>query len=122
MYNSALAYLIVGDREEIIELINNGFGPVALIMSISIVIVTILCSLFIGTYNITYIVSQYLFVPPIELVLILTSIIAGIIMFLIMNDISGKIDTSFERIKHQIYEKNLLISELEAKLKQFNTK
>jgi hypothetical protein len=120
MYNPAFTYFIAQDREEILDVkINDEFGQAAVI-TILIVPIT-LAFLWSGTYNI---VGQYLLslLTPgnelLEIILILTSIVTGLLMIQTMNDVSRKLDMSFERVQDMLKEKDSRISELESQLEQ----
>lgn len=125
MYDSTFAYFIVQDREENLDLkITDEFGQLAFIITILIVPIT-LAFIWSGTYNI---VGQYLLslLTPgnefLEIILILTSIVTGLLMIQTMNDVSTKLDTSFERVQYMLKEKDSQISKLEAQLEEIKQK
>jgi hypothetical protein len=126
MYNPELRYLIEQDNGELMPVVIPPF-------EIGAVLLTIFGSKFIGSkfigskfigsyYKIAMLPFEYIWsiLTPgnelLELALIASSIFAGVMWILTMNELTKKLDISFEKLKTQLKEKDLRIIELESEL------
>lgn len=119
MYNPELRYIIEQDHREVMPLIPNNLFVAVLMIEMTIILTG--CT-FTGSYKIAMIPFEYLWsiLTPgnelLELALIASSIFAGVMWILTMNELTKKLDISFEKLKTQLKEKDLRIVELESEL------
>ena len=116
MYNPEIRYIIEQEHGELMPVVIPPF-------EIGAVLLTIIGSKFIGSYyKIAMLPFEYIWsiLTPgnelLELALIAISIFTGVMWILTMNELTKKLDISFEKLKTQLKEKDLRIVELESEL------
>ena len=116
MYNPEIRYIIEQEHGELMPVVIPPF-------EIGAVLLTIIGSKFIGSYyKIAMLPFEYIWsiLTPgnelLELALIAISIFTGVMLILTMNELTKKLDISFEKLKTQLKEKDLRIVELESEL------